>query len=579
MVDSHYVLPNDIGIATLDCAEAFELLSAEEKFYAHYLSRACWYGGLVVLLQTSPESPTIYVLLSRIFRTQDPNQLQEVARSLGVTDEEYQALLVYTAAIYANMGNYKSFGDTKFVPSLPKEKLKKLVWASQAFLQNPEEMEALWESCEKLMYSLEPLQRHLGLRGEGVSTYFSANCSMEDAKLAQKFLDSQNISAYNTRLFKTETGGKTSYEVRLASVLLDEPQLDEMKVKTKQFQFEGCTFTVTRGDYSPILQRVVENLQKAQQHTARPVQTEMLEHYATSFRQGSIPSHKEGSRCWIRDKSPIVERCLDATSDDSGAFNFDKSAVINPETGELIRSWYQGGETWDSKFSSVASSYEECRAECVGLYLCLNKDVLRIFELKGEDAENVIYINWLNMVRAGLLALEFYTPESGSWRQAHMQARFVILRVLLEAGEGLVSLHHTTGMDGKPDAAVLLDRTKITSVGKPALESFLRKLQILKSTADVEGGRKLYEAYSAVTDDKPERFLSLRKTVLLRKEARKLFVQANTRLEGGKVRLTQYESSAGGLIRSFSERFSEDADILERELLELTHADAHFWQS
>ncbi|KAL7978244.1 hypothetical protein Chor_014783 [Crotalus horridus] len=558
MVDSHYVLPNDIGIATLECAEAFELLSPEEKPYAHYLSRACWYGGLVVLLQTSPESPTIYVLLSRIFRTQDPSQLQE-------------AFLVYTAAIYANMGNYKSFGDTKFVPNLPKEKLKQLVWASQAFLQNPEEMEALWESCGKLMYSLEPLQKHLGLSGE------------------------------------TETGGKTSYEVRLASVLLDEPQLDETTIKKKHFQFEGHTFTVTRGDYSPILQRVVENLQKAQ----------MLEHYITSFRQGSIPAHKEGSRCWIRDKSPIVESYIgfiesyrdpygsrgefedddirqtegfknvslgnvlavayttqkekltflaEDDKDDSGAFNFDKAAVTNPETGELIRSWYQRGETWDSKFSSVASSYEECRAECVGLYLCLNKEVLRIFELKGEDAENVIYINWLNMVRAGLLALEFYTPESGTWRQAHMQARFVILRVLLEAGQGLVSLHHTTGTDGKPDAVVSLDRTKITSVGKPALQCFLRKLQ-------------LYEAYSAVTDDKPERFLSLRETVLLRKEARKLFVQANTGLEEGKVRLTQYEGSAAGLIRSFADRFSKDAEILERELLQLTHADARFWKN
>lgn len=41
----------------------------------------------------------------------------------------------------------------------------------------------------------------------------------------------------------------------------------------------------------------------------------------------------------------------------------------------------------------------------------------RIFGFEGADAEDVIYVNWLNMVRAGLLALEFYTPETSSWRQ------------------------------------------------------------------------------------------------------------------------------------------------------------------
>ena len=59
-----------------------------------------------------------------------------------------------------------------------------------------------------------------------------------------------------------------------------------------------------------------------------------------------------------------------------------------------------------------------------------------------------------------------------------MQARYVILRVLLEAGEGLVQLTSVTGSDSKPDVLIKLDRDKIVSVGRPAIGNFLRKLQV-----------------------------------------------------------------------------------------------------
>ncbi|XP_044536016.1 dipeptidyl peptidase 3 isoform X1 [Gracilinanus agilis] len=727
MADPQYILPNDIGVASLDCREAFGLLSPTERLYAHHLSRAAWYGGLVVLLQTSPEAPHIYALLSRLFRAQDPEQLKECALKEGLTEEEYQAFLVYAAGIYANMGNYKSFGDTKFIPNLPKEKLERLVLGSQAAQEHPEEIGELWQVCGDLMFSLEPQQRHLGLGNEGTTTYFSENCTLEDAKLAQNFLDSQSLSAYNTRLFKgTDTDGKLCFEVRLASILREEAAPDsDMTPKLKNYEFEGCRFQVSRGDYSPLLRKVVEHLEKAKAFAANSFQEQMLGQYVESFTQGSIDAHKKGSRYWIQDKGPIVESYIgfiesyrdpfgsrgefegfvavvnksmsakferlvesaeqllkelpwppafekdkfltpDFTSldvltfagsgipaginipnyddvrqkdgfknvslgnvlavayatqrekltfleeedkdlyirwkgpsfevqvglhellghgsgklfvqDDKGAFNFDQNSVINPETGEQISSWYRSGETWDSKFSTIASSYEECRAESVGLYLCLHPQVLEIFGLGGPEAEDVVYVNWLNMVRAGLLGLEFYTPETASWRQAHMQARFVILRVLLEAGEGLVTVVPTTGSDGRPDARVRLDRHKIRSVGKPALEQFLRRLQVLKSTGDVAAGRALYQGYSAVTDAAPENFLALRETVLLRKEARKLIVQPNTCLEGSQVQLLEYEASAAGLIRSFSERFPEDGPMLEEVLIGLAKADARFWR-
>ena len=51
------------------------------------------------------------------------------------------------------------------------------------------------------MYSLLPRHCALGL-GDGVSTYYSPNCTMEDAKFVQGFLDQEGISPENTRLIR-----------------------------------------------------------------------------------------------------------------------------------------------------------------------------------------------------------------------------------------------------------------------------------------------------------------------------------------------------------------------------------------
>lgn len=256
-------------------------------------------------------------------------------------------------------------------------------------------------------------------------------------------------------------------------------------------------------------------------------------------------------------------RLYHQNSDETRAFLEKK--VAHPLTGEILTGpFYPELSTWDTTFGKIASNYEECRAECCGLYLSLEREVLSVFghtDIVDGKVHDITYINWLLMVRAGLTGLEFYTPETQAWRQAHMNARYVILRVLLEAGQGLVKLEVTKGKeDGEPNVDIHLDRDLIPTVGKKAIGDFLLKLQVYKSVGDFENGSKMFSKYSEV----PEEMAKLRKIVMERKEPRKLLVQPHMSMaEDAKTcTIKEFAETPEGMIDSFAARFpAEDPEL------------------
>ena len=102
-----------------------------------------------------------------------------------------------------------------------------------------------------------------------------------------------------------------------------------------------------------------------------------------------------------------------------GSLNYP-SSLLNPLDGQPVSKMYEPGETYDSKFTSLGSAYEECRAECVGLYLSTDKDVLNIFGITdAQECFDITYTNWLSLCHAAINGVALFSVGSAEWKQAH----------------------------------------------------------------------------------------------------------------------------------------------------------------
>ncbi|KAJ7940644.1 aflatoxin-detoxifizyme [Mycena leptocephala] len=239
--------------------------------------------------------------------------------------------------------------------------------------------------------------------------------------------------------------------------------------------------------------------------------------------------------------------------DANGKKNFSPDKVINPLTGEPVTTWYQPGQTPDSVLGEVSSSMEECRAEAVALYLASNTEILNIFKYTdAKEIEDIQFISFLLMARAGVRALEYWDPSTKKHGQAHMQARLGIMQHLFRSG--LVSLDEVRDKDGVlENLFVRVNRSRVLSEGKTVMGKLLVELQVRKSTADGAGARQYYTDLTNPMDLFTT--AEVRNLVLKKKLPRKIFQQPNLIIDAnGDVQLKEYPLTPAGIIESWIER-------------------------
>lgn len=128
-----------------------------------------------------------------------------------------------------------------------------------------------------------------------------------------------------------------------------------------------------------------------------------------------------------------------------------------------------------------------------------------------------------------------------------LQAHFAILKCLVTNGGGCITIKC---IPSEQRITVHVDRSKILTHGKAALGRMLLRLHMYRCTADVKACRSYYEDLSRVDGE----YLEWRSIVVATKEPRRVFVQANTVLDGDQVTLKEYSTTAEGVVQSWAER-------------------------
>jgi len=185
------------------------------------------------------------------------------ASAAGLTDDQWKQMTAYSACVFNNCGNFRSFGDTKFVPEFDLETFTKFVKASGAYGTHKEQIDNIMDKISKEIYSEEDPLYRIGFKDEnnGCNSYYSSNITKAEAKMIDDWCQEIDVSPLNTRLLKT---GEKDYEMKIASSMSDANVTKYLKKYTKE---DGTTLTLTACDFKSFMESMVESFKKATEYT------------------------------------------------------------------------------------------------------------------------------------------------------------------------------------------------------------------------------------------------------------------------------------------------------------------------
>lgn len=342
---SQYLADAPPAVVRLEIEKHFEPLTDQQKRYAHFISLASLAGYRIVLRQVSPESESIYDFIIALHKAADGNW-KALAQKVGIDEAALTAFLEYSAQFLGNGGNYKSFGDSKFIPRCDEPAFAALASASPDAVKHYKATNGAIFSADK------PGLLHLGFTDEGhLTTYYpdSPDITKDEIEAVAKWIQSKGLLPENTRLRKTK---EDVFELLIASAITTAPSEGGDAGKETEFvvsegPLDGKSIKLVYGDHAKEMGAITKFIKKAGENAENETQEKMHSAYARSFGEGSSLAFKESQRHWVRDQGPMVESnigFIETYRDPAGIRGEWEgfAAVVNMERtrafGELVRS-------------------------------------------------------------------------------------------------------------------------------------------------------------------------------------------------------------------------------------------------